>query len=378
MAVMRSHFLRAAGGSLLAALLVAAGITAVSGAAQAADPVRIMPLGDSITDGFNVPGGYRITLKPKLDAGGYATDFVGTQSNGPASLIDREHEGFSGWRIDQLDANIVTWLQQTTPDTVLLHAGTNDMIQGIDLANAPTRLGGLIDKITATRPDAVVLVASIVPLTDAALEKNVLAFNAAIPGVVQTRVAAGKHVHFVDMHAAVTTADLADGIHPSEAGYAKMATVWYDALRTVPGALASATPTSPATTAPTTPTTAPTTPTTTPTTVPTSAAPNPTTTPRPAGACSATFTVVGQWSGGFQASVQVVNGGSPVTEWSVAWTPSGYTVAQSWGTTLTTTGSLVVAKNVSWNGSLAAGGSAEFGVLGSGTLTGTPLLTCTA
>ncbi len=241
---MRMRGLRSVAGALGAVLIVAAGV-AVGGEASAAAAVKIMPLGDSITDGFNVPGGYRITLKPKLDAGGYATDFVGTLSNGPASLTDREHQGLSGWRIDQLDANIVTWLQQTTPDTVLLHIGTNDMIQGIDLANAPTRLGGLIDKITATRPDARVLVASIVPLATASQEASVRAYNAAIPGVVQARASAGKHVSFVDMHAALTTADLADGIHPSAAGYAKMATVWYDALRAVPGALGGSTPTSP-------------------------------------------------------------------------------------------------------------------------------------
>jgi lysophospholipase L1-like esterase len=360
--VMRIRRLQVAAGVLSAALVVATGIVLGGGAAHAADPVRIMPLGDSITDGFNVPGGYRTTLKPKLDAGGYATDFVGTLSNGPASLTDREHQGLSGWRIDQLDANVVTWLQQTTPATVLLHAGTNDMIQGIDLPNAPARLGTLIDKITATRPDAQVLVASIVPLGTASQETNVRAFNAAIPGIVQARASAGKHVHFVDMHAALTTADLADGIHPSESGYAKMATVWYNALRAVPGALGGSTPTSPSAGA----------------SASASASPSPSTTTRPAGACSATFELTEQWTGGFQATVRVVNGGSAVTAWSVAWPASGYSVSQAWGATVTTTGTIVVARNAAWNGALAAGGTAEFGLLGAGTLTGSPLLTCTA
>jgi lysophospholipase L1-like esterase len=358
---------RIAAGSLGAALIVLAGI-ALGGVAQAATATRIMPLGDSITDGFNVPGGYRITLKPKLDAGGYATDFVGTQSNGPASLTDREHQGLTGWRIDQLDANIVTWLQQTTPDTVLLHIGTNDMIQSIDLANAPARLGGLIDKITATRPDAQVLVASIVPLGTASQEATVKTYNAAIPGLVQSRASAGKHVHFVDMHAALTTADLADGIHPTEAGYAKMATVWYDALRAVPGALGGSTPTSPPASPSPSPSVSPSSP----------VSPSPSSSPAPGGACTATLTLVGQWNGGFQASVQVVNGGRAITSWSVTWTPSGYSVAQIWGASATTSGSTVVARNAGWNGALPAGGKAEFGLLGAGAMTGTPSLTCTA
>lgn len=367
---MRSLRLRAAAGALTAAVAAAVGLL-VAGQAQAAVPVAIMPLGDSITDGFNVPGGYRITLKPRLNAGGYATDMVGTMSNGPAALTDREHQGLSGWRIDQLDANVVSWLQQTAPAVVLLHAGTNDMIQGVNLSTAPARLGALIDKITATRPQAKVLVASIVPLGTAAWEANVQAFNAAIPGLVQSRAAAGKQVHFVDMHAKLTAADLADGIHPSEAGYAKMGAAWYEALRPVLGD-------------PTTTTTPPTPPTTAPSTItPTSSSnPTPTATPtptlRPGGACTATLTVVGQWPGGFQANVRVVNGGSAVTAWSVAWTPSGYTLNQSWNADVTTNGTLVVARNAGWNGALPPSGTAEFGFLATGTVPTSPLLTCTA
>jgi lysophospholipase L1-like esterase len=369
---MRIRRLQLTAGAVGATLIAAAGLMFAGGQAQAATAVKIMPLGDSITDGFNVPGGYRITLKPKLDAGGYTTDFVGTMSNGPASLTDREHQGLTGWRIDQLDANIVTWLQQTTPDTVLLHAGTNDAIQGIDIANAATRLGALIDKITATVPNAVVIVASIVPLTDATQEARVKTFNAGIPAVVSSRAAAGKKVYFTDMHAALTTADLADGIHPSEAGYAKMATQWYSALRSVSGALGGgSTPTTVPTTAPSpSPTTS------SPTVAPTTATPGPTL--QPAGACSAALRVVGSWQGGFQGAVTITNGGSAISKWSVAWTPSGYTVAQSWGASVTTNGSLVVAANAAWNGALPASGTTEFGFIGSGSAPGAGLLTCTA
>src|SRR3982750_1961655 len=91
--------------------------------------VRVMPLGDSITDGFNVPGGYRIGLWQRLAAGRYTTDFVGSQFNGPGGLGDHDHEGHPGWRIDQTDANITGWLRTTTPRTVLLHIGTNDVLQ---------------------------------------------------------------------------------------------------------------------------------------------------------------------------------------------------------------------------------------------------------
>src|SRR5439155_16012635 len=82
--------------------------------------------------------------------GGYTVDFVGSGANGPPELGDHDHEGHSGWRIDQLDANIVGWLRTSAPHTVLLHIGTNDVNQNLDLANAPARLSTLVDHILAT------------------------------------------------------------------------------------------------------------------------------------------------------------------------------------------------------------------------------------
>ncbi|MEV0155467.1 RICIN domain-containing protein [Micromonospora sp. NPDC050686] len=198
---------------------------------------RVMPLGDSITEGTQVPGGYRIGLWQRLANGRYTTDFVGSQYNGPASLGDHDHEGHPGWRIDQIDANIVGWLNSYQPRTVLLHIGTNDILQNFNVSTAPNRLSTLIDRITNTAPAADVFVAQLTPLANSGQESAVRGFNAAIPGIVQSKVNAGKRVHLVDMHSAVTTADLIDGIHPTANGYDKMAAVWYAALQAVPGSI---------------------------------------------------------------------------------------------------------------------------------------------
>jgi lysophospholipase L1-like esterase len=229
-------------GALLSGALAVAGIALGRTPAVAAVPgesnggVRIMPLGDSITDGYTpYPGGYRVRLWQLLAAGGYTIDFVGSQTNGPAELGDHDHEGHPGWRIDQLDANIATWLGQSDPRTILLLIGTNDLNQNHDIANAPARLSGLIDHIQALKPQSFLFVATIPPQSNATLEARVEAYNAAIPSVVAQK---GPHVRLVKMYNALTTADLADGIHPTKAGYDKMAAVWYDALRTVPAALA--------------------------------------------------------------------------------------------------------------------------------------------
>jgi lysophospholipase L1-like esterase len=199
--------------------------------------VRVMPLGDSITDGYNVPGGYRVGLWRSLESDGYRVDFVGSRSTGPASLGDHDHEGHSGWRIDQIDARAVGWLRATTPRTVLLLLGTNDVTEDYDLPNAPARLSGLIDDITATVPGVELFVSSIVTLADPLLAARVETFNATIPGIAQAKAAQGHHVHFIDMHSALSTSDLADGVHPNTNGYAKMAARWYAALTCVPAAL---------------------------------------------------------------------------------------------------------------------------------------------
>ena len=230
--------MRARLGWLAAAAAVLAG-TFLPGTATAESNggVRVMPLGDSITEGTQVPGGYRIGLWQRVTAGGYQVDYVGSQSNGPATLGDHDHEGHPGWRIDQIDANIAGWLRTSTPHTVLLHIGTNDILQNYNVSGAPARLSALVDHITAAVPDAEVFVATIIPIANSGQEAAGRTFNATIPGMVQSKQNAGKHVHLVDMHAALTTADLIDGVHPTAAGYDKMAATWFTALKSVPGSI---------------------------------------------------------------------------------------------------------------------------------------------
>jgi mannan endo-1,4-beta-mannosidase len=122
------------------------------------------------------------------------------------------------------------------------------------------------------------------------------------------------------------------------------------------------------------PTTPPTTPTVTPTVTPTI---TPTGGTR---ACAATYAIAGQWQGGFQAEVRVAAGSSAINGWTVTWSyANGQTVTQAWGATVTGNGTAVTARNMSYNGSLAAGTGTTFGFLGSSNgANGVPALSCTA
>ncbi|NJP31593.1 lytic polysaccharide monooxygenase auxiliary activity family 9 protein [Micromonospora thermarum] len=106
----------------------------------------------------------------------------------------------------------------------------------------------------------------------------------------------------------------------------------------------------------------------------------PPTTPPPAGACTATYRVTSQWSGGFQGDVTVTAGGSAVRGWSVSWTfANGQQVSQAWNATVTRTGNTVVARNVDHNGNLGAGASTTFGFIGSWSGSNpVPVVACTA
>ncbi|WP_327433301.1 cellulose binding domain-containing protein [Streptomyces sp. NBC_01236] len=89
--------------------------------------------------------------------------------------------------------------------------------------------------------------------------------------------------------------------------------------------------------------------------------------PTPTGACSVTYKITNQWSGGFQADVALANTGSSAwSGWSLGWTfPDGQKITQLWNADYTQTDAAVTAKNLSWNANVAAGSSVSFGFTGS-------------
>ncbi|EAQ74059.1 MULTISPECIES: SGNH/GDSL hydrolase family protein [unclassified Synechococcus] len=68
--------------------------------------LTIMPMGDSITHGFNVPGGYRKPLDELLRSLGLSPNFVGRYSQSGDTASDRDHWGRPGWGISRTDAAI--------------------------------------------------------------------------------------------------------------------------------------------------------------------------------------------------------------------------------------------------------------------------------
>lgn len=209
-----------------------------SGAGDAYQPCpatgdcKILPLGDSITFGLGYAGSYRVEMFHRAHMANLHITFTGSLMNGP-SMVDgvpfpQKNEGHSGWKIDQLLPLLPSPALTDMPHIILLMIGTNDVAQNDDLPNAPKRLGALIDKLIMLAPDALIVVGNLTPLGFGS--GGVDTYNAAVPDQVNSRAAMGKHVKFVDLHAVVTTAELADGVHPNQEGSNNMAGVFYSAI----------------------------------------------------------------------------------------------------------------------------------------------------
>lgn len=139
------------------------------------------------------------------------------------------HEGHSGYAIGEISGQASKSLP-ARPNVILLHAGTNDMNRPVDPLGAPQRLGTLIDNISERCPDAVVLVAQIIPSKTPLLQTRIKKFNAEIVSVVSRRAESGKHVLLVDMFGSFSELDFADSIHPNNRGYRKIANQWVRAI----------------------------------------------------------------------------------------------------------------------------------------------------
>jgi len=218
------------------------------------DSLRIMPLGDSITEaqggvsetqlGF---ASYRYWLWHELIDRGHPVDFVGSQYgvwNGPPPYTDydQDHEGHWGWRADQILAEITGWVESARPDIVLIHLGHNDLWQGQSIASTIDDLGGIIDDIRGVNPRAILLLARVIPpalgVPDSLPELNdqidILGVQMNTPEspviVVDHETGFDPWIHTYD------------SVHPNELGEQFMAERWLAPLDSILTDLADVTP----------------------------------------------------------------------------------------------------------------------------------------
>ena len=207
--------------------------------------VRIMPLGDSITEGISGSSndtGYRRTLYRQLTSAGFDVDFVGSCAHGTVTDFDRDHEGHGGWRANQIRDYIPTWLNDNPADIILLHIGTNDIWHD---EQAPSEIAAEINDIlnnidtfeTENNTHITVVLAQIInrsPDSPAQALADTASLNTEIANLCTSRAANGDDLVLIDMYNTLTYPDdLADSAHPNDYGYMKMANKWFDCLEPI-------------------------------------------------------------------------------------------------------------------------------------------------
>ena len=198
-----------------------------------------MPLGDSITHGFGSTddAGYRSALFKLIVAANQNVTFIGSLTNPTAALsvlnkpFPAHHEGHDGISV----SGITGWVPPAkafpaTPHIVLLHIGTNDMTSNADPTTTANQLDTLVTNLVKAAPDALILVAKIIPLFYASTTYN--NYVAKIPGIVSAHAAKNEHVVMVDM-TSFPSSDFGNGVHPSDQGYVYMGNLWYQAIKGV-------------------------------------------------------------------------------------------------------------------------------------------------
>ncbi|WP_151772337.1 GDSL-type esterase/lipase family protein [Streptomyces abyssomicinicus] len=338
---------------LLAALILSLVLAPAPHAAAAptgkalADPVRVMPLGDSITGS---PGCWRAVLWNQLrDAGYTGVDFVGTLGpQGCGQEYDGDNEGHGGELVTNTAGQnlLPARLAATRPDVVMMHFGTNDVWSNIPPDRILAAYTKLVEQMRAVDADVKVLVAQIIPMnpsTCGECAQRVVELNARIPAWAAATSTSLSPVTVVDQWTGFgTAADTYDGVHPNASGDAKIAARWYPALASLLDAGVPGEPGEPG---------------------------------EPGdgeAVCTATFRAVSSWQGGYQAEVTVTNtSSSALSGWTVTVAPAGGgRVTQVWNGSLTTSAGTARVTNAAWNGTLAPGASAGFGAIVTGSGTG--------
>lgn len=202
--------------------------------------LKVMPLGDSITLGVN--GGYRNDLYASLKNKGCGVNFVGSQNDQYTLAADHDHEGHPGWTIADVSGAVNGWLSTYQPTQITLMVGTNDIAWWTAETGAQIgqRHSQLVDKIMAAAPNAWVIVATIPPITSQTIAPNNVDraqlardLNASIRASVAAKAAAGKKVRLAEVANVLSTGDLYDGVHPTQAAHSKVAKAFFDVLSPV-------------------------------------------------------------------------------------------------------------------------------------------------
>ena len=250
-------------------------------------PVRLLPLGDSITDGGTMGRSYRYHLHGLLEGTGRRIEWVGSMAgvhdkrqgrNASSGVLvqgmkdwppsAQRHEGHWGWTSRQIlrgherqpqRSLLGNWLRTLAraaelPDVALVHLGTNDLTRLSRPASTERvsavvrRMGTIVQRLCTSNPRVHVILATPIPYcrfrtgseADRAQAKARRREREAEYADGLYSVCRRQHglscsgetrIICVNMTTAVDCSQLiADGVHPARSGARRMAALWHRAL----------------------------------------------------------------------------------------------------------------------------------------------------
>jgi len=226
---------------------------------SAANLLKIMPVGDSITDDCSTNGAWRAPLQPLLETNGIPYTNTGRLlSAGYPGFSKRKHEGYCGavigppgvfavYNYSLTDAYLqkivrdALAITNNRPDLVLILIGANDMGRGrnpwtVATNDMPILLGVIFSNV----PNANVILTKTTTLQDAGIgygpyATNVPIYNAALQRMVNQRRALGQNIFLADMFSAVdySTMFLSDHLHPNPLGLKAIAAEFAARIQTI-------------------------------------------------------------------------------------------------------------------------------------------------
>ena len=185
---------------------------------------RIMPVGDSITEGSQ-NAGYRSLLLKKLTDAGYRVRFVGSRGSDPL-----RHEGYGGKNAEFLATVVGKNFKAQSADIVLMHCGHNCFAEQKPVPGILAATEKMIADFRATNPKVIVLLAQVIP-------SGKLPKYSYIPELNVELAKLAKRLDVILVNQAEgfdwKTDTVDDKVHPNATGKEKMAARWFAALKSV-------------------------------------------------------------------------------------------------------------------------------------------------
>jgi len=220
---------------------------ALAAAAAASTPVKIHPIGDSITRGDDSYPSYRYYLEDLMQGRPVSFNYVGSL-NGAGSgggydattytgFDDLDHDGHGGWKTHDIrhgksgQGPVSVWANAYRPDIACIFLGTNDVSGGVPAATSKANLVDIIGQLRAgtANPNVEVYVAQIIPRSSAS--PATVALNAKIAELDDELTTHTSHVHVVDLHTGFNPATmLNDTVHPNALGDSFIAQRFFEAM----------------------------------------------------------------------------------------------------------------------------------------------------